>query len=152
MENEKQYRRDDMPRGLPGQFIILPVTIADTAAATAANYGVVITIPYGLELIEAWETHKVAGSDASAVTLTLEKLTSGQALDAGVAMLSSTFNLKATANTPQRQKASSTITSRMLSPGDRIALKDSGTLTAVSHVTVTMVFRTLNYTLSSTAS
>jgi len=59
-----------------------PVTvrIPDTMAATAANY----TTPFFIadrtyEILSAVERHEVAGSDGSAVTLTVEKVPSGTA-------------------------------------------------------------------------
>lgn len=135
---------------LQNPYFTISVHIEDTRAATAANYGVFFVAPISCELIEAWESHATAGSDASAVTLTVEKLTSGQALDAGVTTLTSTFNLKGTANTPQRVKASTTATDRFLKPGDRLALDDAGTLTAVAHVAVTVLLRVLQTNLDPT--
>lgn len=126
-----------------GNNITVSVVIQDTDAATAANYGAFFIAPYSCEVVEAWESHKTAGTDAGAVTLDIEKLTSGQALDAGVSTLGSTFNLKGTVNTPQRQKATASGVQRFLKPGDRLALKDSGTLTAVAHVAVTVLLRVL---------
>lgn len=141
----------DSIRGYKGQLFTVSAVLEGTSAATAANYGVIYTAPYACELIEAWETHKTAGTNGSAVTLSIEKLTSGTALDSGVAMIDSTFNLKGTADTPQRQKTTTILTNRVLSPSERVALKDAGTLTDVAHVEVTLLFRTMNYTLSSTA-
>lgn len=131
-------------------YFTVSVVVQDTSAATAANYGVFFIAPFSCEIIEAWESHKTAGSDASAVTLDIEKLTTGQALDAGVSTLGGTFNLKGTANTPARQKATTTDLNRALKPVDRLALKDSGTLTAVAHVCVTVLLRVLQTTIDPT--
>lgn len=130
------------------QYALISITIPDTSAATAANYGVFFIAPYSCEVIEAWESHKVLGTDGSAVTLTIEKLTGGQALDAGSVVLESTFNLKGTINDPNRVRCVSNIATRQLNPGDRLALKDAGTLTSVAHVCVTVLIRVLNYNLS----
>jgi hypothetical protein len=129
-------------------YSLITAVVPDTSAATAANYGVFFIAPYACEVIEAWESHKTAGSDGSAVTLTVEKLTGGQALDAGSAVLSGTWNLKGTANDPNRLRNVSSFSARHLNAGDRLALKDAGTLTAVAHVCVTILIKALNYNLS----
>ena len=125
----------------------VPITIQDTDAATAANYGVFFTASFPCEVMAISESHKTAGSDGGAVTVNVEKLTSGQALDAGVTLLSTAFNLKATANTPAHVPSSSYSfvfgTARQLDRGHRLALKDAGTLTAVAHLNVTCFLKPL---------
>lgn len=111
-------------------------TIVGTAAATAGNYAVFFIAPFDCTLTEFKEVHQTAGGDVGAVTLTLEKLTGTQALDAGAAMLQSTINLKATANTVQTGTLTDTLSNRALKRGDRLALDDAGTLTDVANVTV----------------
>lgn len=111
-------------------------TIAGTAAATAANYGVFWIAPYACHVDSFKEVHQTAGSNGGAVTLTLEKLTGTQAPDGGVVMLASTLSLKATANTVQSGSMTTTLANRNLVQGDRLCLKDSGTLTDVANVTV----------------
>ncbi len=123
--------------------LIIHHTIQGTAAATAANYGVFFIVPAACVLTKVQEVHQTLGTDAGAVTLDIEKLTGTQALDAGVAMLASTFSLKATINTVVTGTLSATLTSRSLVAGDRLAMKDAGVLTAVANVTV-MVELTLN--------
>ena len=125
----------------------VPVTIQDTSAATAANYGVFFTASFPCEVMAASESHKTAGSDGGAVTVNLEKLTTGQALDAGITLLSTAFNLKGTASTPVHVPSSSYLfvvsTARELARGDRLALKDVGTMTAVAQVNVTCFLKPL---------
>lgn len=111
-------------------------TIYGTDAATAANYGVFFIAPVGCAVTVFKEVHQTAGSDAGAVTLDLEKLTGTTAPDSGTSMLASTLSLKATANSVQTATLSNTISNRALTAGDRLCLKDSGTLTAVANVTV----------------
>jgi hypothetical protein len=113
------------------------------SAATAANYGVIWNVDKPCVLVEIRYSHQTAGSDAGAVTLDVEKLTGTQALDAGVAMGSATHNLKSTANTVVVITQSTTSPNYILSPGDRVALKDAGTLTAVAGVCVTLVLKQL---------
>lgn len=113
-------------------------------ASTATNYGVFFIAIYPCEVLYVAETHRTAGSDASAVTLQVEKLTTGQALDAGVALLQTAFNLKSTADTPVVKSGKDlvfTANSRQMKQGDRLALKDAGTLTAVAGVQVTVYLK-----------
>ena len=118
-------------------------TIQGISAATAGYYGVFYVIPAACVLTGFKEVHQTLGTDAGAVTLQLEKLTGTQALDAGVAMLATALSLKATVNSVQTATLTGTLADRSLVAGDRLALDDSGTLTAVANVTV-MVELTLN--------
>ncbi len=111
-------------------------TVPGTSAATAANYGVFFIVPFICVLTKFQEVHQTLGTDAGAVTLDLEKLTGTQALDAGVSMLNTTLSLKATINSVQTATLTNTLANRNLAVGDRLALKDAGTLTAVANVTV----------------
>lgn len=109
-------------------------TIVGTAAATATNYGVFFIVPFQCIINKIQEVHMTAGS--STPTLTIEKLTGTQALDAGVSALSSTIDLAATANTVVTPTLTTTNANRNLAIGDRLSMDDAGTLTAVANVTV----------------
>jgi len=115
-------------------------TIPGVQAATATNYGVIWICPANAIVKGFWEVHQTAGSSGGTVSLQLEKLTGTQAPNAGVALLQSALSLKATANTVQEGTLVETSTSSKkdvsLSAGDRLCLKDAGTLTAVANVTV----------------
>lgn len=113
----------------------------------AANYGVIFTAPFDCVVSYVSEVHQTAGTNGGAVTLQLEKLTGTQALDAGGEILSPAIDLKATANTVTVYPDSFTsttfsqdITSNKkhytLKKGDRLALKDAGTLTDVAGINV----------------
>ena len=112
------------------------VTLPGVSAATAANYGVVFMALRPCFVRDVYEFHTTAGSDGSAVTLNIEKLTGTQAPDAGSTVLSTAFNLKGTANTQQQGALVASRVTRTLSKGDRLCLKDVGTLTAVAGVLV----------------
>lgn len=127
-------------------FFTVSEIIPDTSAATAANYGVFFVAPFSCEVIEAWASWKTAGG--SNPTLTIEKLTGGVALDSGSVVLESTWDMAGSANDPSRKRCVSSPATRQLNPGDRLALKDAGTLTSVAHVCVTVLIRALNYNLS----
>jgi len=120
---------------------LLPITIVlkNTESATAANYGVFFTALRPCEVSEIAETHRTAGSDAGAVTLNIENLKSGVALDSGSTVCKTGFSLKSTANTPIIKKGFADLQNRVLDVGDRLALKDTGTLTAVNDVSVTVL-------------
>lgn len=135
MQDLGQFQQDQRfdYRFLRNKVDRIHCVIADTAAATAANYGVFFIALAPCYVEDFWETHKTAGSDASAA-LNLEKLTSGVALDSGTTLLSTDMELDATANVPRQGTLKTDISTRQLAAGDRLALKDVGTLSAVAHV------------------
>ena len=109
-------------------------TIYGADAATAGNYGVFWIAPFACVVSEIREVHQTAGSSADAA-LTIEKLTGTQALDAGVA-LNTAIELDGTANTVVTPALTTTVADLRLERGDRLAMDDAGTLTAVANVTV----------------
>jgi len=111
-------------------------TIYGADAATGANYGVFYIVPVACVITAFQEVHQTAGSDGGAVTLQLEKLSGTTAPDSGDVVLSTALSLKATANTVQNGVLTLTLAYRSLKAGDRLCLKDVGTLTSVSNVTV----------------
>lgn len=122
------------------QTVFVPVSLVATSAATAANYGVFFIAQRNCVVVDIMEAHTVAGSDGGAVTLQVERLQGTTALDSGNVLLSTAFDLKSTANTYVRGalvKDGSTSLKR----GDRLALKDSGVLTAVAGVCVTVTIK-----------
>jgi hypothetical protein len=128
-------------RNLRGKLERISTSLVSTLPATAANFGVFYIATESCTVEEAWESHTVAGSDAGAVTLDIEKLTSAVALDSGVSVLATTFDLKSTANIPVRVGPTATIGNRQLARGDRLALKDTGTLTNCAGLTVTLIIK-----------
>lgn len=121
------------------------ITIPGTSAATSTNYGYVLTArQVALEIIGVLEKHETAGSDGGAVTLDVVKVPNGTAISAGTTVLASTFNLKSTANTyvyKQGRDLSTASDIRYLQIGESVALKTSGTLTAVAGVHVCIYYR-----------
>lgn len=125
----------------------ITVSLPGTQPQTAANYGVFFTAYRACEVMEVSEVHEVAGNDAGAVTLDIEKLTGTTALDSGVSILASTFNLKSTARTITRDTIKTGIAlsvNRQLKPFDRLALKDVGTLATLQGVQVTLYLKFLS--------
>lgn len=110
-------------------------TIYGTDAATATNYGVIWIADQTCVVSGFQEVHQTAGTNGGAVTLQLEKLTGTEAPDAGTVLLKTALSLKATANTVQEATMVQTLVNT-LKAGDRLCLKDAGTLTSVANVTV----------------
>ena len=123
-------------RDLRGKKFYIHHTIYGTDAATAGNYGVFWIVPFDCTITEIREVHQTAGTDAGAVSLQIEKLTGTQALDAGVATLSTAFDLKGTINSVNTGALTTTLADLRLVRGDRLAMDDAGTLTSVANVTV----------------
>jgi hypothetical protein len=121
----------------------ITVHLAGTLAQTAANYGVFFIANRPIEIMKIKEVHTVAGNDAGAVTLQIEKLTGTTALDSGSTILTTAFNLKSTANTVVSYEGQGLTTSRQLVENDRLALKDAGTLTNLEGVCVTIYYKYL---------
>ena len=113
-------------------------TVVGTAAATATNYGVFLIVPIACLVTKIQEVHMTLGTDAGAVSLNIEKLTGTRALDEGSAMLSTAFDLKASINVVRTGTLTTTPSIRSLARGDRLALDDAGTLTAVANVTISV--------------
>lgn len=111
-------------------------TIPGAQAATATNYGTFFIVPVKSVLTKFEEIHQTAGSDGSDVLLNLEKLSGTTAPNSGDEMLSEDLSLKATANTLQEGSITTDTADRTLEAGDRLCLKDTGTLTAVANVSV----------------
>lgn len=121
---------------LASKKMFITTRIGGTNAALATNYGVFFMAPYACNVLTAYFTHGVAGSDAGAVTLNIEKLTPGEALNAGDTLLPTAYNLKGAANYTTAGTVTSVLSYKQLAAGDRLALKDTGTLTAVADVCV----------------
>lgn len=128
---------------LPATFLVT-ARLDGAAAATAANYGPFFIAPFACEVVSVRESHTVAGNDAGAVTLDIEKLTGTQAPDAGAPVLGATkINLKGTANTVVSPALTGTAADKQLAAGDRLCLKDAGTPTAVAGVAVTIELKAI---------
>jgi 3-deoxy-D-arabino-heptulosonate 7-phosphate (DAHP) synthase class II len=116
--------------------LYLAHTVYGADAAAAANYSTFFIAPIAMTVESFREVHATAGTDGAAVTLQLEKLSSTTAPGSGSNVLTTALSLKATANTVQTGSLTTTLANRALAIGNRLALKKSGTLTAVANVTV----------------
>lgn len=92
------------------------------------------------------EIHKTAGTNGSAVTSVIRKISSGGSatISAGTALMTNTFNMKGTANTlqtatlPTNDDGSLNLTTLTLAAGDMLAIDFTGTLTTLAGVVVTV--------------
>lgn len=125
---------------LDNKIIVYPFTIQGTNAATTTNYSRIFIAPYLMRVISISEIHAVKGTDGSAVSLQVEKLTGTTAPGSGTVLLNTAFDLKGTINTLQTGSLV-TPASLNLAVGDGLALKLTGTPTSVANVTVTIVLQ-----------
>lgn len=109
--------------------------LAGTAPATAANYGRFWTAPAKcvVDSVEA-----VWSANSSSGTVTVHKVPSGTAQDSGTALLSSTISTASGANTRSQGTLSTTAATIELAAGDSLQLVDSGTLTSLTDLAVTV--------------
>lgn len=130
--NSNAIKEDDIILQTIRRWHVLP----GTSPATSSNFGVFFIADGPCVVTTFWEVHKTAGTDGSAVTLQLEKLTGTTAPGSGTTLLTSAISLRATANTVQKGTIVGTATSRTLASGDRLALKLSGTPTSLADVCI----------------
>ncbi|MDP8238347.1 MAG: hypothetical protein P9X24_04600 [Candidatus Hatepunaea meridiana] len=115
-----------------------------TSAATAADYGKFFVACKKCVVRSIREVHTVKGSDGSAVTLMIERLQGTETSGNGDDLLTSAFNLKGTAETVQSGTLTTTVADLILTAGDRLNLVDTGVLTAVDGVCVTVELQQIN--------
>lgn len=108
------------------------------AAATAANYGPFWIAPFACEVVEVTEIHTHVGGSGASVTI--ERLQGTEAPDGGDDLLDAAFDLTSTANTLQ---TGSVVTdgTQVLAAGNRLGIKDAGTLTAATDLVVTVTLK-----------
>lgn len=82
----------------------------------------------------------VAGTDAGAVTGTVNKAPSGTAIASGTALHTSTFNAKGTINTNQALTLSATSSALNLAAGDALGIDFTGTTTAARGIVTVILF------------
>lgn len=140
IKNEIDDNVTDIASGLvTANKFVVNATLPGTSAATATNYGKVFIAPFICTVTSIKEVHGTAGSDGSAVTLSVERLQGTEALGSGDELLAATkIDLKGTADTVQTPTLTATTANLTLAAGDRLGLVDTGTLTAVADVAVTI--------------
>src|SRR3990167_4853692 len=109
---------------------------AEASLVTTAEFAAFFIADRHYRVIGARERHSVAGTNGSAVTAQVQKVTSGTAKASGVNVLSTTFDLKSTADTPVWLGPSTTAADIVLVPGDALTVLSSGTYTALIDTTI----------------
>ncbi len=118
----------------------LPVTfnLATAASITTQQFFIV---PYACRVVSITEIHATAESTATTLTGYVGKLGSGVAAASATAVMSSTFNLKGTANTQQTATLAgddSDGADRQLAAGDRLAWVQSAASTELAGLSITI--------------
>jgi hypothetical protein len=134
----KFMRRSDNSVGSIPEDMLVNVPIA---AATVDSNVFIATGP--CEVVGVSEVHTVAGSDGGAVTLDVTKCDGTEAPASGVTVLSSTIDLKGTANTVVNRTLTATRADRKLIAGERLGINVTGTLTALAGGVVTIRIKRL---------
>jgi hypothetical protein len=124
---------------LTDRLTLQTITLAGITPATAGNYGMFFIAPFPVRFVSAAEVHATAGTDGSAVTVQIEKLTSTTVPGSGTVLLLAGFNMKGAINTVQYGTlAAASKKTFYLLKGDRLALKLTGTPTAIANAVFTV--------------
>lgn len=114
-------------------------SLEGSSAATAGNYGVVFIAsrPCEVSFVSAiWTTASTSG------TLNIERLSGTESLGSGDEIFKTTIDMSGTADTVNEKKKFDLQNTR-LKQGDRLALKDAGTLTNQNDLCVTIYLKPL---------
>ena len=126
------------------QTFLVTTTIPGTLSSWSDNYGMFFIAPYACEVVSIREAHSGMAIDSGSVTIDVEKLTDNQAPDSGVSVLNSLIDLKGAPNIVQQPELTSISNNLQLKEGDRLSLKDSGKLSGVSGVTLTIELKKID--------
>lgn len=116
------------------QKFFVVANLAGTQPATAGNYGTFFTAPFPCVVTGVTARH---GTASSSGTVMVEKLTSGQAKDAGVDLLTAAISTAGTADI-LRTGTLAGAASTPLNAGESLGLVNGGTLTSGANLTVTV--------------
>ena len=120
------------------------LTLAGSAAATAANYTVPLAITSNRPkvIIGVFVRYTTASTSG---TLQVRKCGAGVAVGSGTAVLASTIDLSATAETNYSGTLSTTRSDLILAPGDALYLVAGGTLTSQAGLGVRVLTQNLPF-------
>ena len=127
-------------------------TISYYCASNVANK-IIGIVPVDCQLVSVQEVHGTAGSDGSAVTLSIERLRNTETSGSGNTVVNASINLKGTADTVQ----DGTIVTQAAYPyplrerginyfaaGDRVGIVITGVNTGLANMNVVLTFRVLD--------
>lgn len=125
----------------PQAELYLPVNFLALANGTNVDQTFFIA-PAEMEVVSISEIHSTAGSNGSAVSLTVERLQGTETSTQGDDLLGATkIDLKGTINTVQTPALTSTTAHRTLAAGDRLGVDYTGTITTLAGVCVSVLLR-----------
>lgn len=123
--------------------LLISFSLPGSLSQTAAYYSIFFIANKAYEIISISEVHTTAGSDAGDVTLDIERLQGTTAPASGDGICKTEFDLKGTANTVVKKQGYTDLQNKKLNPGDRLALKDTGTLTDLEGVCITIYLKSI---------
>lgn len=139
VDAQDEVRYDNVVRKPLWTPLVLPLDVAVTTRRIFVN-----PFPWTIRVRAIYENHTTAESTASTLTAYIEKTPDGIAAGSGTSVMSGTFNLKATADTPQKATLSTVINpgnSRPyieLAQGEGLSWVISAAATELADVTLTI--------------
>ena len=118
-------------------------TIQDYQGSSIADK-VIGICPVRSKLIAVKEVHGAAGTDGSAVTLSIERLQGTETSGNGDAVVNATINLKGTADTVQSGTIVKTSNIHIFEEGDRVGINIAGTTTDLATMNAVCYFMPFN--------
>ena len=121
---------------------VIFTSLKNAEPATAGNYTTFFIAPYPIQILSVSEIH---GTASSSGTLDITKDTGTTAPQGGSTIFASAapFNTAATANTLQTVTKMATGNGAVMAAGDRLALKNGGTLTSSADLSVILTYKVL---------
>jgi hypothetical protein len=110
-------------------------------AATAANYQNFFVAPFPCRVVSIVARFSAAGGAAAAVQIT--KAPSGTSTDAGTNVLTTPLDLTGATHTNVNGVLSTVASATVLNTGDALGAVDSGTLTGLADLSVTVMIKPL---------
>jgi spore maturation protein SpmB len=123
----RYQRRSDGTTGTLPQDVI--VNFNYDIAGNAVDQNIFIADTH-YEVVKVLFVPTIAGTDASAVSADVKKVTGTDTPASGTTVLASTLDLKGTINTVVDRALTTTVANRKITTGNRIAVDFTGTLTA----------------------
>ena len=117
-------------------ILVVSDVLYGTAPQTAGNYGDFFIAPYKCVVLSVDATWAVASGGG---TVDVYKAGDGTAIGGGTTVLTGTISTAATANTISSGTLATTKSTLELSTGNRLGLVESGTITNITHLVVTVV-------------
>jgi len=122
--------------GKDGSYITK--SLVGSTASTATNYGVIFIANFGITISSI---SVVWGVSSTSGTLNIERLSGTESLDTGDEIIKTSIATSGTPNTVNKKESNRELKNQILKAGDRLALKDGGTLTNLEDLCITIYFK-----------